>query len=49
MQKVCQVHYRRDPPLCSSLLHCITVGNCAGVVYDQVLAEAVAQVQDDLR
>jgi hypothetical protein len=33
----------------SSLVHCVTVGRCAGVVYDQALAQAVANVEDELR
>lgn len=33
----------------SSLLHCMTVGRCRGVVYDQALAQAVAQVEEELR
>jgi hypothetical protein len=33
----------------SSLVHCVTVGRCVGVVYDQALAQAVANVEDELR
>ena len=33
----------------SSLVHCITVGRCVGVVYDQALSEPVANVEQTLR